>query len=195
MDELNDTQHAQTDPDTERIERACVRVVTLARLIRCLVQVHHYRQAGQEEQQERQRKVLPTFRLALFVAFAALPYYSDDTQNQRQEVIHIVSLILLQFRRQQILVAQHRIVDKRNTADPVTFGNVAVRLNIILSSREIPHEIAPVHEVHLITEEETHILRKSRTILRFLLTAVVIADAFALHFCPFFIRLNMRTLR
>ena len=104
MDELNDTQHTQTDPNTERIERACVRVVTLARLIRCLVQVHHNRQTGQEEQQERQSKALPAFCLALFAAFAALPYDTDDTQNQRQEIIHIVSLVLFQFRRQQVLI-------------------------------------------------------------------------------------------
>ena len=195
VDPINNRQHTQTDPDTEGIERSRVRVITLARLIRCLVEVNNDSQTRQEEQQERQREILPAYFFTLFIALAALPNDTDETQDERQEIIHVMSLVLFEFGRQFGLIAEHGVINKRNTGDPVSFGNLAVRLQVILTTREVPHEVPPVHEIHLVAEEETEVLRKSRTILRLLLAAVLITNTLAFDIRPLFVCLYMASLR
>ena len=106
VDPIDQGQYTKADPDTERVERTHIGVVTLTRLVRRLVQIHHDSQTRQEEQQEGDREVLPSFGLA-FLAFASgkLPYQSDNTQEQRDHVIDIVTLVVFEFGRQSVLVA------------------------------------------------------------------------------------------
>src|SRR5882724_10412981 len=59
------------------------------------------------------------------------------------------------------LVASEKcIVNKRNTAYPVSIAHVArgKALDIVFLAGKIPHEIAPVHPVELVAEEETDII-------------------------------------
>ena len=102
-----------------------------------------------------------------------------------------MSLIFLQFTRQGILVAKHRVIDKRNTCNPVTFRHFTIALQVILTTREVPHKVPPIHEIHLIAEEETQVLAKRRTIVRFLLAAVLITHTATLDICPALIAGNM----
>ena len=106
-----------------------------------------------------------------------------------------MTFVFLQFSRQQTLIAKHRIINKRNTGNPVAFRYFSIRLQVILTTGEIPHKIAPVHEIDLISEEETQVFAKSRTIVRFLLSAIVIFDAFTFDIRPFFVCRNMTSLR
>ena len=106
-----------------------------------------------------------------------------------------MSFVFLQFGRQKRLIAQHSVINKRNTGDPVAFRDLAVGLQVVLPSDEIPHEIAPVHEINLIPEEETKVFSESRAIIRFLLSAVFITHAFAFYIRPLFVGLNMASLR
>ena len=193
-----DSHHSHTDPDTKGIERTHVCIVTFTRLIRRLVQINHDSQTGQQEQQHGDRERLPSFFFLLAVlydALAALPYHTDDTQQERQHVIHIVSLVVAQFGRQLRLVTQHGIVDSRNTADPVTLRYITIRLQVVLTSCKVPHEVAPVHEVHLVTEEEAHILAKRRTITRLITSAVLIAHTMTMDIGPLFVGLYMVRIR
>ena len=103
--------------------------------------------------------------------------------------------VLAQFGRQFRLVAEHGIINERDTAYPIAFRQVAVGLQIVLPSCEVPHEVAPIHEVHLVAEEESQVLAEGGAILCLLLSAVVIAHAFALHLCPLFVCLHMARLR
>ena len=54
------SRHTKTDPDTERIERTGIRIVTLTRLVRSLVQVKHNRNTGHEEEEEGHPETLNT---------------------------------------------------------------------------------------------------------------------------------------
>ena len=70
---------------------------------------------------------------------------------------HVVSLILFKHVGQQALVAVHGIIDERYARYPVAMLEFAVALNVVLPAGKVPHEIAPVHEVHLIRQEEAQI--------------------------------------
>ena len=105
-----------------------------------------------------------------------------------------MSFILFEFSRQQALVSKHRVIDKINTRDPVTFGNVSIRLQIVLTTHKVPHEVTPIHEIDLIPEEELQVLAKRRAIICLLLSAVVIANSFTFDIGPFFVSAHMASL-
>ena len=105
-----------------------------------------------------------------------------------------MAFVFLQFRRQQTLVTQHRVVDKRYTAYPVALRDVAVALQVILTAHKVPHEVAPVHEVDLIAKEEPEVLAECRTIVGLLLAAVVVTHATAFYVCPLFVCPHMAAL-
>ena len=59
-----------------------------------------------------------------------------------------------------------------------------MRLNIVLTTSEVPHKVTPVHETNLVAEEELEVLAKGWAVFRFLLTAIVIAYAFSFDIRP-----------
>ena len=75
-----------------------------------------------------------------------------------------MSLVVLQTVRQECLVAYEHIVNERNTRNPVTVFNFALTLNVVLSSCKVPHEVSPVHIVHLIYKEELDVFPLSRNL-------------------------------
>ena len=87
-----------------------------------------------------------------------LPEQTDESQEQWKHVIDVVTLVLLQLVRKQVLVAQAPVVQPAETAQPVAVLQFAVTLQVVLTSRKVPHEVAPIHEVALIGDEESQIL-------------------------------------
>ena len=85
-----------------------------------------------------------------------------------------MSLIVLQVIRKLALVAQHCIVDEWDTCDPVALFQFAIALKVILTSCKVPHEVAPVHEVTLVREEESDVLPLCRHIDSHSLTAAIV---------------------
>ena len=79
----------------------------------------------------------------------------------------VLSLIVFQIIRSIRLVAKTDLVDKRNTAFPVACEHIsrARAMDVILASGEVPHEISPVHPVHLIVKEEGEVLEESRLLV------------------------------
>ena len=75
-----------------------------------------------------------------------------------------MTLVLLQVAWQLTLVAKASVVDGRETCQPVAMLQFAISLDVVLTSCEIPHEVAPVHEVELIAEEELHIVGLGRNL-------------------------------
>ena len=106
-----------------------------------------------------------------------------------------MSLILAEFSWQFALVAIQRIVNEWNTRNPVAFGEFAMGLKVVLATSEIPHKITPVHEVHLITEEELKVLAEGWAVLCLCLSTIVIFNAFTLNISPRFIGIHMVRLR
>ena len=49
------------------------------------------------------------------------------------------------------------IIDKGNTRQPVAVHQVAVSLNVVLTTGEVPEEIAPVHPVTLVVDKELQV--------------------------------------
>ncbi len=94
------------------------------------------------------------------LALAELPEQADETQQQRQAVEHILAFTFQIIRHQFQITANEMTVNETYSCYPVTGLKVTVLvLYVILAAGEIPHEITPVHEVHLITEEELQILQ------------------------------------
>ena len=60
------------------------------------------------------------------------------------------------------LVAKSRIINKTNTAHPVTMVKFALSFSIILTSYEVPHEVTPEHPITLIVNKITKVLTKCR---------------------------------
>ena len=76
----------------------------------------------------------------------------------------VLALVILQIVRRIGLVTEAEMVYRVDSALPVACKIVSRRraMDIILPSGEIPHEITPVHPVHLIVEEIFQILAESR---------------------------------
>ena len=70
-----------------------------------------------------------------------------------------MSFVFLEFVRQQRLVAESPVVEPVESGYPVAVFEFAVALKIVLTSGEVPHKVAPVHEVALIGEEETDVFK------------------------------------
>ena len=93
----------------------------------------------------------------------------------------VLALVVLEIVRCCGLISE-TIVYERNTALPVTCKPVARTwtVDIILSAGKVPHEISPVHPVHLEVKEEGHILEECRLLV--LCTRHSLATIFA-HVC------------
>ena len=63
---------------------------------------------------------------------------SDETKYQRKHKVAVVSLVVLQIVGQEALVAEACVVPCIETCNPVTVDCVAMSLNIILTTREVP---------------------------------------------------------
>ena len=153
-DEVDDGSHTHAAPDGERIERAGIGIVALTRLQGCLVQVDHDGQTRHKEQEEHHPELLDAFLSACH----RLPEQSEQSEQQRQAVEHVVALVLLQVVGQVVLIAQSGVVYEGNATNPVAMLSFAVTLNVVLSSCKVPHEVAPVHEVALVADEEAQVV-------------------------------------
>ena len=131
--------------------------------------------------------------VSVFTPYSYLPYQSYNAKQQRKHIIDIMSFVLTQFGRQGILIAEteNMSVNPFYTGQPVAFVNLSIALQVVLATGEVPHKIPPVHEVHLITEEETQVLSESGAILSFRLTAIVIPHSSAFDISPVFICLHV----
>ena len=111
----------------------------------------------------------------------SLPEEADETQQQGQTVEYIMSLVLFQFGGQFALVAQTGIVDERNSGQPVTVFQFAITLYVVLAAGKIPHEIPPIHEVNLVTEEEAQVFGLRRYLYHYHLSALVVRYLLAFY--------------
>ena len=174
------------DPDTEGIERTCIRIVSFTRLVGCLVQIEHNGQACHKEQEECNPETLDTLLSGI-----SLEQQAQNTQQQGQHIIDVMSFIIDNIVRHILLRADQYLVDKRNTGDPVTVQHFAISLDIVLTAGEVPHEVAPVHKVQLVGEEITQVFRKRRFHHALDLAAIVVLHRLAFHLRPFLIGLDM----
>src|SRR5574344_255434 len=182
----SDIKHAQANPYTEGIERARISIITLTRLIWRLIKINDNGQASQQEQNKGEPETLHSLFLT-----GKLVKNTKDTQQERQEIVSIVRTVVLQLGRQIALIAQHGIVDERNTAAPVAMSHFSIALDIVLTTHEVPHKVTPVHETDLILQEENKVLTKSRIDGRIDLTHIGVTDVVSLDVGPLLIGCNM----
>ena len=119
-----------------------------------MVQIKHYCETCHEEKEEH----YPELTYAPLSA-VSLPEQTDKTEQQRQTVEDVVSFVFFQLVGQLALIAQTPVVKERNTCNPVAMFKFSVALKVVLTSRKVPHEVAPVHEIALIRQEETYVLK------------------------------------
>src|SRR5690606_15915858 len=79
-----------------------------------------------------------------------------------KHVEFVVRLALLKAIGQLALIAKSIVVDHRNAADPVSISHITHALHIILSSCEIPHEVSPIHQSHLVSKEPVEVVGVGR---------------------------------
>ena len=174
---LDDGSNAHTAPYSEGIERTCVGIVALTRLTRCLVEVDDDGKTGHEEEEEHHPKLADAF---LSLA-QRLPEESDETKQQRQTIEDVVTLVVLKFVGKQLLVAQTPVVKPVESSNPVAVLEFAVALKVVLATGEVPHEVAPVHEVALIGQEEANVLQLCRHLYRDHLATTVVWHFIAIY--------------
>ena len=75
-----------------------------------------------------------------------------------------MTLVVLQLVGQMVLVAQTPIVQPIPAAEPVAMLQFTIALQVVLTSGKVPHEVAPVHEVALIADEEAQVLQLRRNL-------------------------------
>ena len=65
------------------------------------------------------------------------------------------------------LVSETEVVYGLDAALPVSYERISGRrtVDIVLTSGEVPHEVAPVHPVHLIIKEIRQILEEGRLLM------------------------------
>ena len=78
LQQADNACHTHTNPDGKSVERTSIRIVTLTRLTRRLVQVEHDGYTGHEEEKEHHPELLDTFLTAV-----GLPQQADDAEQQR----------------------------------------------------------------------------------------------------------------
>ena len=179
MKALSDGCHAEANPDGKGVERACVGIVALAGLLGRLVEVEDDGQARHEEEEEHHPELLHTFLSA-----EGLPEEADKAEQERQAVEDVAALVFLQRIGHEVLVAIEGVVDEGEACDGIAMLEFAVALQVVLSAGEVPQEVTPVHEVHLIGQEEAEVspLRRKYAVDSFLGRArIAIAIAFDVH--------------
>ena len=139
------SEHAEANPDSEGVERAGIRVIALTGLVWGLVQIHDDSDSRHEEKQEHHPAVLRVVLQLVEKAYQA--------QQQRQEIIFGMSGVL-HGPWQVVLVAETRVVNEAEAADPITVLYFPLTLNIILATDEIPHKVTPIHPAALVIEEK-----------------------------------------
>ena len=92
-----------------------------------------------------------------------------------------MTLVVLQVIGQLALVTQTGIVEEGDAGNPVAVLQLAVALYLILPAAEVPHEVAPVHEVALVAEEELDVLKLRRHLHHDVLAAAVVRHLRALY--------------
>ena len=157
-----DTCHTESYPNGICVERACVGIVAFTRLHGRLVEVQHDCEAGHEEEEEDDTELLLAFALILLVVLEELPQQTDEAEQEWQAIEDVVTFVLAEFAWQLALISQSHIVDEGNAANPVAVFPFAISLQVVLPSCKVPHEVAPIHEVDLIAEEEAEVLELGR---------------------------------
>ena len=56
------------------------------------------------------------------------------------------------------MVAESGVVYEVDAAEPVAVGQFALAFDVVLTAHKVPHEIAPIHPVALVVDEELHVL-------------------------------------
>ena len=148
-DQVDEGNHAETNPDGEGVERAGITVVALAGLLWGLVEVDDDGQAGHEEEQEDD----PT----LLQVVLEQPEEANQTEDEGQEIIGRAARIM-QAGRDVVLVAEAGIVDGTDATEPVAVGQFALAFDVVLAANEVPHKVAPIHPIALVVDEELQIL-------------------------------------
>ena len=157
-------RNSQSHPNGISIERTCIGIVTFARLHGCLIKVNDNGNTCHKEQEEHNPELLHTLVHSYCtqgISLRVLIHLPEETQQaeyQRHSIEHVMSLVLTQLRWQLRLVAQAHIVEPLDTCYPVAMLQFTIALNIVLTTGEVPHKVAPVHKVHLIGQEEVEVL-------------------------------------
>ena len=69
-----------------------------------------------------------------------------------------MSFVLLEEVGQHVLVTQSHVVEEWDACNPVAVFRLSIALYVVLASGEVPHEVAPVHEITLVGDEEPDIV-------------------------------------
>ena len=79
----------------------------------------------------------------------------------------VLRRIVLKIIRSIRLIAETEIINESDSALPVSYERIARAraMHLVLTSCEVPHEVAPVHPVHLVVEEECQILEECRLVM------------------------------
>ena len=151
---LKQGHDAKANPHGKGVERPDVRVIPLTWLQRRLVQIDHDRNACHQEEQPHHGG---SFRIT-----ERLERQSDQAQNQRQVEEPVPAAVVHHLLGERVPVAQAFGVDEVDPAQPVAVHEVAVTLDVVLLSNEVPKEVPEVHPAHLEVREKAQVFTLGR---------------------------------
>ena len=75
----------------------------------------------------------------------------------------VLAFVVAYVVRRRVLVSEAEVVYEFYSALPIAFEDVGrgIGVELVLSAYEVPHEVAPVHVVHLVVQEEQHIVAET----------------------------------
>ena len=126
-------------PDGKCVERAGEGIVAFARLSGCLVEVEHDSNACHEEEEEYDPELFDAAARVVAVLVESLIEQADESEQKRQHVVDVVAFVAFaEFVGQGRLVAEACAVDGVDACDPVAEVRLAVALEVVLASCEVP---------------------------------------------------------
>ena len=108
-----------------------------------------------KEEEERYPELLYTI-----LTRKGLIQQTDNTQDKGQHIAHVATGVLGHIVGKKRSIAHAELIDKVKTTYPVTFIDLTMTLQIVLTAGEVPQEISPIHVIELIIKEELHVLCK-----------------------------------
>ena len=69
-----------------------------------------------------------------------------------------MSLVFAQIGGELRLIAVEGVVNEGDTGDPLAVIELTVALYVVLTAGKVPHKVAPIHEIHLVGEEEAEVV-------------------------------------
>ena len=84
---------------------------------------------------------------------------AEEAEEQRQQVVSVATLVVAELIWQIFGLTQCDLINKRVAREDSPLEHTAITLQIVLTTDEVPAEVAPIHIVNLIAQKVLQVVR------------------------------------